>query len=110
MDGTLVNPVPVALARALGADLVICVNLNGDPGGPVVREVPVRAPRRGFLQVLRGRLSGLEPPEPEIPVPGIARVMLDAFKHHAGPDFPVAAGTRPAGRGHRPGSRGLRVI
>ena len=31
MDGTLVNPVPVALARALGADLVVCVNLNCDP-------------------------------------------------------------------------------
>ena len=27
MDGTLVNPVPVRLARELGADLVICVNL-----------------------------------------------------------------------------------
>jgi NTE family protein len=30
MDGALVNPVPVTAARALGADLVICVNLNGD--------------------------------------------------------------------------------
>ena len=79
MDGTLVNPVPVALARALGADLVICVNLNGDTGGPVVREAPHPRPRRGFLQMIRGRLSGLEPPELELPVPGIARVMLDAF-------------------------------
>ena len=31
MDGALVNPIPVTLARALGADVVICVNLNGDP-------------------------------------------------------------------------------
>jgi NTE family protein len=31
MDGALVNPIPVTLARALGADFVICVNLNGDP-------------------------------------------------------------------------------
>ncbi|WP_142584350.1 patatin-like phospholipase family protein, partial [Methylobacterium symbioticum] len=31
MDGALVNPIPVTLARALGADIVICVNLNGDP-------------------------------------------------------------------------------
>ena len=30
MDGALVNPVPVTAARALGADFVICVNLNGD--------------------------------------------------------------------------------
>ncbi|SDN77281.1 NTE family protein [Methylobacterium phyllostachyos] len=79
MDGTLVNPVPVALARALGADLVICVNLNGDTGGPVVREVPAYVPRRGFLSALRDRLRGFPRPEPEIPVPGLARVVLDAF-------------------------------
>ncbi len=30
VDGGLVNPVPVSLCHALGADLVIAVNLNGD--------------------------------------------------------------------------------
>lgn len=30
IDGGLVNPVPVSLCRALGADIVIAVNLNGD--------------------------------------------------------------------------------
>lgn len=30
MDGALVNPVPVTVARALGAEVVICVNLNGE--------------------------------------------------------------------------------
>jgi len=30
VDGGLVNPVPVSLARAMGGDLVIAVNLNGD--------------------------------------------------------------------------------
>src|SRR5918993_10691 len=30
MDGALVNPNPVTMARAMGADIVICVNLNGD--------------------------------------------------------------------------------
>ena len=30
MDGGLVNPVPVSVCRALGADIVIAVNLNGD--------------------------------------------------------------------------------
>lgn len=29
-DGALVNPVPVSLCRALGAEVVIAVNLNGD--------------------------------------------------------------------------------
>ncbi|GAA5219133.1 patatin-like phospholipase RssA [Corallincola platygyrae] len=30
IDGALVNPVPVSLCRAMGADLVIAINLNGD--------------------------------------------------------------------------------
>jgi NTE family protein len=30
VDGGLANPVPVSLCRAMGADLVIAVNLNGD--------------------------------------------------------------------------------
>ncbi|WED42401.1 patatin-like phospholipase family protein [Legionella cardiaca] len=30
LDGGLVNPVPISLARAMGADYVIAVNLNGD--------------------------------------------------------------------------------
>lgn len=30
VDGGLVNPVPVSLCRALGAEIVIAVNLNGD--------------------------------------------------------------------------------
>jgi NTE family protein len=30
VDGALVNPVPVSLCRALGADVVIAVNLNAD--------------------------------------------------------------------------------
>ncbi|HEX6928508.1 MAG TPA: patatin-like phospholipase RssA [Gammaproteobacteria bacterium] len=30
LDGGLVNPVPVSLTRAMGADVVIAVNLNGD--------------------------------------------------------------------------------
>lgn len=33
-DGGLVNPVPVSACRALGADVVIAVNLNGDIVGP----------------------------------------------------------------------------
>ena len=79
MDGTLVNPVPVALARALGADVVVCVNLNGDTGGPVTHEVTAPAPRRGLLNAMRGRVPGLSRTPPEPPLPGIARVVLDAF-------------------------------
>ncbi len=34
IDGALVNPVPVSVARALGAHVVIAVNLNNDPFDP----------------------------------------------------------------------------
>src|SRR5690606_11761993 len=30
VDGGLVNPVPVSLARAMGADIVVAVDLNSD--------------------------------------------------------------------------------
>tara|TARA_R110002110_G_scaffold3648_5_gene18678 strand:- start:1157 stop:2212 length:1056 start_codon:yes stop_codon:yes gene_type:complete len=37
IDGAVVNPVPVSVARALGARLVIAVNLNTDPFDPATR-------------------------------------------------------------------------
>ncbi|WP_029008914.1 patatin-like phospholipase RssA [Azospirillum halopraeferens] len=44
VDGALVNPVPVSLCRALGADVVIAVNLNSElsslPRPVTVAEVP----------------------------------------------------------------------
>jgi len=38
IDGGLVNPVPVSLCRAMGAELVIAVNLNGDIVGKHLRK------------------------------------------------------------------------
>ena len=38
VDGGLVNPVPVSLCRAMGAEVVIAVNLNGDVVGKHRRE------------------------------------------------------------------------
>lgn len=35
VDGGLVNPVPVSVCRALGADIIIAVNLNGDLVGRI---------------------------------------------------------------------------
>jgi len=42
VDGGLVNPVPVSVCRALGADFVIAVNLNGDLVGR--RQAPAAKP------------------------------------------------------------------
>lgn len=38
IDGGIVNPVPVSLCRAMGAELVIAVNLNGDIVGKHLRK------------------------------------------------------------------------
>jgi NTE family protein len=51
VDGALVNPVPVSVCRALGADLVIAANLNADQLGKLNL---ARSPRRR-------RSGGLEP-------------------------------------------------
>lgn len=92
MDGALVNPIPITTARAMGADLVICVNLNGDfklRGTTIqsieeedeVVEAVIEEPRRWGLfgpvrdaaDRVRGRgRSGSFGP-------GIASVMIDAF-------------------------------
>jgi NTE family protein len=38
IDGSVVNPVPVSLCRAMGADVVIAVNLSSEVCGPFMRE------------------------------------------------------------------------
>jgi NTE family protein len=63
VDGGLSNPIPVSVCRALGADVIIAVNLNGDllarrfaveldPSAPTVSSGASRA----FLRKLAGRL------------------------------------------------------
>lgn len=46
VDGGLVNPVPVSLCRAMGADLVIAVDLNADLLGRHLKPRPARPGRR----------------------------------------------------------------
>lgn len=45
VDGGLVNPVPVSVCRALGADVVIAVNLNGDIVGKHFNKLPPKEPQ-----------------------------------------------------------------
>jgi NTE family protein len=91
VDGVIVNPVPVAAARALGARVVIAVNLNADmfglgttisDHGPNLEDTErweEDSRRRGLRglfgseQQLRRRVLG------SAARPGIATVMMDAF-------------------------------
>ncbi|MGE3145444.1 MAG: patatin-like phospholipase family protein [Pseudorhodoplanes sp.] len=92
VDGALVNPVPVSAARALGARLVIAVNLNADLLGHGVTiashgsdENDLRA-----LELMRkrpGGLRGMFSSEKSMlrqflgsaTRPGLSRVMIDSF-------------------------------
>jgi NTE family protein len=47
LDGGLVNPVPVSVCRALGADVIIAVNLNGDLVGRRFESEPDTPPATG---------------------------------------------------------------
>jgi NTE family protein len=89
MDGALVNPIPITTARALGADIVICVNLNGDIRlrGTVIQshgvdeademvEAVAGETRRWGLFPMR---DAARPPSRSGDAPGIAAVMIDAF-------------------------------
>jgi NTE family protein len=84
VDGALVNPVPVSAARAMGARVVIAVNLNGNDFGrgavvaahgaaPGEIAVPPPAPPTGRA-LLRQRLK-----DPNGGPPGIPTVMMEAF-------------------------------
>jgi NTE family protein len=91
VDGALVNPVPVSAARALGARLVIAVNVNTDLYGrgttiqdavapaatepPVVEETVTHSlfSLFGAEKAAKRRLLGTSSR------PGISTVMIDAF-------------------------------
>jgi NTE family protein len=90
MDGALVNPVPVSAARALGARIVIAVNVNTDLFGrgttihdygtpetepPIEDEVASRSVlgRFGADKSARRRFFGT------VSRPGLTNVMVEAF-------------------------------
>ena len=54
IDGGLVNPVPVSTCRALGADIVIAVNLNGDIVGKHFEK-----PGKNAKESVSGKITGL---------------------------------------------------
>ena len=91
-DGALVNPIPVSAARALGARVVIAVNLHSDvfgkgtviqDSGPAIEpeEAPLPAPATKPRNLF-GNVFGL--PRLRVQTPsdgprGISAVMMDAF-------------------------------
>lgn len=86
IDGALVNPVPVSVCRAMGARLVIAVNLHADVFGrgtiqPYWDEArddngaePMAPPPRSAGRMVRRQMFGHRDG-----APGISSVMIDAF-------------------------------
>lgn len=83
IDGAVVNPIPVSACRALGARMVIAVNVNADAfGGTVVQQPDVLSAIEAY-----GRdgtdSSGMPPPvlprHTRTAPPGISAVLVAAF-------------------------------
>jgi NTE family protein len=101
MDGALSNPVPVGVARALGAEMIIAVNLHTDvlgrsgvihehgsfePGVSVLPTEQQDDAQRGLMasvygaaNLVRRQFGASQPVEAKDTAPGIMSVMLDAF-------------------------------
>ena len=114
VDGGLVNPVPVSVCRALGADVVIAVNLNGDlVDAPRPGLLPARCGQRGQrtagvrdtrCQSVSHRVAGagvVDPPEAGIIRADISRLFPganDLDQRHARSDHACSHGRRAAAR------------
>ena len=93
VDGALVNPVPVSAARALGAEIMIAVNLSNDVFGhsttifshgahahPIEPEIePEEPPKRGFSRLFSAERTMKREFFGSGGRPGISSVMVDAF-------------------------------
>jgi NTE family protein len=79
VDGALVNPVPVSLARAMGAEVVIAVDLSSDILGRRMRtEQEVEAPAAEISEWrrrLQGRLSTLMPARADDDAPKLPSIL-----------------------------------
>ena len=91
-DGAIVNPVPVSVARALGAERVIAINISGesvgrgtaiqDPFGSLDSPPVVVEPANGSGGVIARWLRGTAsraPADPDAVPPGLMSVMVNAF-------------------------------
>jgi NTE family protein len=85
IDGGIVNPVPVSLARAMGADIVIAVDLNSDIVGRHLAHTneadPPLASHNEWQRRVQGILTVLgkdQPPE-KPPMPSVIEVIASSI-------------------------------
>ena len=81
VDGSVVNPIPVSLCRAMGADIVLAVDLGSDLVGRFDRgedRAPTPSGRRSFLSRVLPRYNPTRDPkpEPEVAPPSMLETMM----------------------------------
>jgi NTE family protein len=83
IDGSVVNPIPVSLCRAMGADIVIAVDLGSNRGRREEKLARDTAPHREWLMsALRGRRADdIVPVNPRdlAPLPSMIDALLGAI-------------------------------
>lgn len=84
VDGSVVNPVPVSLCRAMGADIVVAVDIGSDLIGRYVREddrAPTEVSTRGFVGRVLSRYAKPSEPlaEPELARPSLLETLMGAI-------------------------------
>lgn len=89
VDGGLTNPVPVSLCRAMGADVIIAVNLNSDIVGKHLRKKSEQAEQRDLFSQMLDSISDslkdtrmsqwLQSVEKKSKTPGLFEVMASAI-------------------------------
>jgi NTE family protein len=107
VDGGLVNPVPVSLARAMGGEAVIAVNLNGDLIGrhffihPGVEEVSDEDSERALAEIEeKDSMIAKWAAKMKAGFAGPVRRHCGFHRHHAGPHYAIAHGRRTAGHSY----------
>ena len=84
VDGSVVNPVPVSLCRAMGADIVLAVDIGSDLIGRYVREddrAPTEVSSQGFVGRMLSRYAkpGEPKAEPELARPSLLETLMGAI-------------------------------
>jgi len=84
VDGSVVNPIPVSLCRAMGADIVLAVDLGSDLVGRFDRDedrAPTPTVRRSFLSRVLPRYNPTRDrqPEPEVAPPSMLETMMGSI-------------------------------
>jgi NTE family protein len=84
VDGSVVNPIPVSLCRAMGADIVLAVDLGSDLVGRYARDddrESTQPGRRSFLSRVLPRYNPTSErqPEPEVAPPSMLETLMGSI-------------------------------